>query len=108
MAESLNRRTQSRASAPPLQRIEVKVAEARGGYRKLAAVLVDFSDAGLGLDMFVPLRIGSQVDIHGDLRSPELTLYVIGHARVAHSRRLRCGNYRIGLALDQVAYSKSA
>ncbi|MDA1313093.1 MAG: PilZ domain-containing protein [Acidobacteria bacterium] len=108
MAELLNRRARSRASTPPLQRIEVKVAEAAGGYRRLAAVLVDFSNTGLGLDMFVPLKIGSPVDVHGDLRSPGLALRVEGNARVAHSRRLPGGNYRIGLALNQIAYSKSA
>jgi c-di-GMP-binding flagellar brake protein YcgR len=104
----LNRRAQSRTSAPPLQRIEVTVAEADGGPRKLAAVLVDFSATGLGLDMFVPLKIGSQVDVHGDLQSDELTLCVDGNARVAHSRRLPGGNYRIGLALHQIAYRKTA
>lgn len=86
----------------------MKVAAAEGGFRKLAALLVDFSDGGLGLEMFVPLKIGSRVAVHGNLRSDDMELRVDGNARVAHSRRLPGGNYKIGLALHEVAYSKSA
>ena len=86
----------------------MKVAAAEGGFRKLAALLVDFSDGGLGLEMFVPLKVGSRVDVHGDLRSADMELRGDGNARVAHSRRLAGGNYKIGLALQEVAYSKSA
>ena len=88
--------------------MQVTVASPGFGHRTLAAVLVDFSEIGLGLEMFVPLRVGSLVDLHGNLRSDTFALRVDGTGRVVHSSRLPGGNYQIGLALQDMAYRKSA
>jgi len=90
-----------------MQGLELTVA-APGGARRIAARLVDFSEHGVGLEMAVPLQVGSEVEVHGNLTSNDLDLRVDGMAQVAHSRRLRGGNYRIGLSLNQLAYRKSA
>jgi hypothetical protein len=60
------------------------------------------------VEMFVPLPVGSLVDVEGDLHSTDLSLSVQGRARVAHARRVSHGNYRIGLTLQEIALRKSA
>ena len=90
------------------QGLQVTVQERHGKPRTLAAKLLDFNKEGVGVEMFVPLRVGSPVTVEGRLKSTDLELLVNGSARVIHSRRLRDGNYRVGLSLDDVAYRKSA
>ncbi len=108
MAQPLERRRRPRSGAPLPQGFQITVDERGGQPRTLAAKLLDFNEAGVGVEMFVPVRAGSPVSVEGRLKSSELELLVSGSARVIHSRRLRDGNYRVGLSLDDVAYRKSA
>lgn len=107
MPKVLNRRNAARSKGPSVQGVELTVA-APEGVRRIAARLVDFSEHGVGLEMAVPLKVGSEVEVHGNLTSSDLGLRVDGTAQVAHSRRMRGGNYRIGLSLHQLAYRKTA
>ena len=107
MPKMLNRRNAARTKGPSVQGLELRVA-APGGVRRIAARLVDFSEHGVGVEMAVPLKVGSEVEVRGNLTSDDLGLRVNGTAQVAHSRRMRGGNYRIGLSLNQFAYRKSA
>jgi len=107
MPKVLNRRNTTRSQGPSVQGLELKVS-APDGERRLAARLVDFSEKGIGLEMFVPLRVGAQVEVHGNLYSDDLDLRVDGCAQVIHSQRLPGGNYRVGLSLSEMAYRKSA
>jgi len=107
MPKVLNRRNAPRSKGPAVQGLELTVA-APEGVRRIAARLVDFSEHGVGLEMAVPLKVGSEVEVHGNLTSSDLDLRIDGNAQVAHTQRLRGGNYRIGLSLDQLAYRKSA
>jgi hypothetical protein len=107
MPKALNRRNAARSKGPSVQGVELTVA-APEGLRRIAARLVDFSEHGVGLEMAVALKVGSEVEVHGNLASSDLDLRIDGNAQVAHSRRLSGGNYRIGLSLNQLAYRKSA
>ena len=108
MAQSLERRKRPRSGVPLPQGFHITVHERDGKPRTFAAKLLDFNDEGVGVEMFVPVRAGSAVSVAGRLKSSDLELLISGSARVIHSRRLRDGNYRVGLSLDDVAYRKSA
>jgi hypothetical protein len=108
MTVSLDRRSKPRSESSIPQGFRIKVQQKGGEVRTLAAKLVDFSEQGVGVEMFVPLKVGRLVAVAGDLRSEDIQLLVDGQARVVYSRRVRRGNYRIGLALEEVAYYKTA
>ena len=76
--------------------------------RKFAAKLVDVSETGVGVEMFVPLVVGSVVRVAGDLYSSDYSLNLQGKARVIYCRCEKEGSFRIGLAYEQVAYRKIA
>ena len=76
--------------------------------RKFAAKLVDVNETGLGVEMFVPLVVGSAVTVAGDLYSSDYCLNVQGKARVIYCHCEKEGTFRIGLAYEQVAYHKIA
>ncbi len=76
--------------------------------RKFAAKLVDVSETGIGVEMFVPLVVGSTVAVAGDLHSPDYSLNLKGKARVIYCHCEKEGAFRIGLAYEQVAYRKIA
>jgi hypothetical protein len=79
-----------------------------GGARTLAAKLVDASETGVGVDTYVPLRVGSSVIVEGKLRHTGYSLALKGQARVTHTRALGDGVYRIGLIFENVAYRRSS
>ena len=74
--------------------------------RKFAAKLVDVNETGIGVEMFVPLVVGSAVTVAGDLYSSDYCLNVQGKARVIYCHCEKEGAFRIGLAYQQVAYRK--
>jgi hypothetical protein len=77
-----------------------------GGARTLAAKLVNASDTGVGVDTYVPLRVGSTVFVEGKLRHTSYSLALKGQARVVHARALGDGVYLIGLVFEKVAYRR--
>jgi hypothetical protein len=77
-----------------------------GGARTLAAMLVDASETGVGVDTCVPLRVGSTVVVEGKLRHASYSLALKGQARVMHARALGDGVYRIGLVFEDVVYRR--
>jgi hypothetical protein len=79
-----------------------------GGARILAAKLVDASETGVGVDTYVPLRVGSTVVVEAKLLHTSYSLALKGQARVMHARALGDGVYRIGLAFENVAYRRPA
>ena len=76
--------------------------------RKFAAKLVDVNETGIGVDMFVPLVVGSAVTVAGDLYSSDYSFNIQGKARVVYCRCEKEGMFRVGLAYEQVAYRKIA
>ena len=76
--------------------------------RKFAAKLADVSETGIGVEMFVPLVVGSTVAVAGDLHSPDYSLNLKGKDRVIYCHCEKEGVFRIGLAYEQVAYRKIA
>ncbi len=104
----MERRREKRSRPQLPQALRVTFKDKAAAPRSLPAKVVDFNPGGIGVEMFVPLPVGSLVEVQGDLRSEDLSVSVHGRARVAHSRRDSDGNYRIGLALQEMALRKSA
>jgi hypothetical protein len=108
MVQGIEQRREKRSRPRLPQALKVTFTDESKETRSVAAKVADFSRGGIGLDMFVPLRPGTVVEVEGDLRSEDLSLSVRGVARVAHSRRERGGIYRVGLELQEIALRKSA
>ena len=70
--------------------------------RAIPAVLVDASDGGLGLEMFVALSPGIVVSFEGQFENEDLCLALSGTAQVAHCIYSENGVYRVGLAFQEV------
>jgi hypothetical protein len=108
MTHEIDRRREKRSRSRLPQALKITFKDKSTEPRSLPAKVVDFNSGGIGVEMFVPLPIGSLVEVEGNLHSDDLSLSVLGRARVAHSRRDSDGNYRIGLALQEMALRKSA
>ena len=80
----------------------------QGSPRTFAAKLVDTTDTGLGVEMYVPVVEGSTVALDGELTSPNLSLHLRGRARVIYCRCENGGTFRVGLAYEEIAYRKTA
>ena len=74
------------------------------GGREIPAKLVDASEGGLGVTTFVPLAVGSLVELDGHLDNGELQILLQGKARVVHCRSGEDGVFRVGLSLEEVGY----
>ena len=100
--------------ASPRRRVDLPAGLTISSYgenespRKFAAKLVDVSETGIGVEMFVPLVVGSTVAVAGDLYNSDYSLNVQGKARVVYCHCEKEGMFRIGLAYEQVAYRKIA
>jgi hypothetical protein len=101
------RKSPRRRSEIP-QGLRICTPAERGGARKVAAILVDANDSGVGVETYVPLRVGSTVAVEGELRHTGYSLALKGQARVMHAKALGDGVYRIGLAFEEIAYRRSA
>jgi hypothetical protein len=104
----MERRLEQRSRPRLPQSLKVTFKDRSAELRSLPAKVVDFNNGGIGVQMFVRLTVGSLVEVEGDLRSDDFSLYVRGRARVAHARRDSDGNYQIGLTLQEIALRKSA
>jgi hypothetical protein len=97
----------SRRRRPQIpQGIRICTDAEAGEARTVAAKLVDANETGVGVDICVPLRVGSTVAVEGKLRHTGYSLALKGQARVMHARALGDGVYRIGLAFEDVAYRR--
>ena len=108
MAQPLERRKRQRRGTSIPQGFGITVLDRSGKPRTLPAKLLDFTEKGVGFEMFSPVRAGSLVSVEGRLKSGDTELLVRGSTRVIHSRRMPSGNYRVGLSLDDVAFRKPA
>jgi len=72
--------------------------------REIPAILVDTSEGGLGVEMFVPLVAGAEVGIQGELHSDDFAIALAGTARVAYCRSSPDGLFRVGLSTQGVVY----
>jgi hypothetical protein len=72
--------------------------------RRLSAKVVDASENGLGIEMFVPLVAGSTVSLRGEFQGEGISMGLEGRARVAYCQAQPSGIFRIGLAFENVAY----
>ena len=79
-----------------------------GSPRTFAAKLIDATEEGVGVEMYVPLVEGSIVSVDGELSIPDLSLNVQGQARVAYCRCENGGTFRVGLAYEEMSYRKTA
>ena len=66
------------------------------------------NETGIGVEMFVPLVVGSAVSLAGDLYNSDYSLHIQGKARVIYCHCGKEGVFRIGLTYEQVAYRKIA
>lgn len=107
MARSAERRTHKhyRTAAPQVLHITRNEAGTRRTY---AAKLMDFNEKGVGLEMFVPLALGTIVTLDGRFRSEDLVLTLSGRGEVVFCQARPNGFHRVGLRLDEVAYRKAA
>jgi hypothetical protein len=108
MIRSFERRARHRRAPQLVQTLVITQTRSDGERRKLAAKLVDFSEQGVGLEMFAPLRVGSVVELDGCLQSTDLALSLAGRAKVIHAKRQKHGPYRIGLQIEEIAYRRPA
>jgi hypothetical protein len=88
------------------QGIRISTGRERGAGRIVAAKLIDGSEAGVGVETFVPLPVGSVVVVEGNLKEAGYALVLKGQARVTHAREMGNGTFRIGLWFDEVSYRR--
>jgi len=88
--------------------IRITARDADGDPRVYAAKLIDASEGGIGVEMYVPLAEGARVELEADLSNTDLSLGVSGRARVVYVKRLKKGTCRVGLAFEEVVCRKTA
>ncbi len=76
----------------------------RVGGREVPAKLADASESGLGVETFVPLSVGSVLELDGHLDNGELRIELQGKVRVVHCWSRDDGVFRVGLSLEDVGY----
>ena len=109
MSEKMfDRRRTSRKTADLPSRLKVSTYGEKGAPRTFAAKLIDTTDTGIGVEMYVPLVEGSIVALDGELTSSDLSLNLRGRARVVYCRCDDGGTFRVGLAYEEIAYRKTA
>ena len=69
-----------------------------------AARVVDFSQGGLGVEMFESLPVGLVVSASGELHSTDWCMSLKAQARVTSCRGLDAGVFRIGFEFQDVSY----
>ena len=106
--QTLERRQTSRRPVNLPAGLKISTYGQMGSPRTFAGKLVDATEEGLGVEMFVPLVVGSVVSIAGELSIPELYMAIQGQARVAYCRCENGGTFRVGLAYEEVSYRKTA
>ncbi len=105
---TLERRQTSRRPVNLPAGLKISTYGQAGSPRTFAAKLIDANEEGLGVEMFVPLVVGSVVSIAGELSIPELSMNIQGQARIAYCRCENGGTFRVGLAYEEVSYRKTA
>ncbi len=105
---SSERRSAARRSLNLPNGVEIRVCGDDGPSHPIVAKLVDASPGGVGVEAFTRLSRGSRVLVRANLHATELDLAFSGEARVAHSREVGPGRYRIGLELDDVRYARAS
>lgn len=105
---TLERRQTSRRPLNLPAGLKISTYGQAGSPRTFAAKLIDANEEGLGVEMFVPLVVGSVVSIAGELSIPELSMNIQGQARIAYCRCENGGTFRVGLAYEEVSYRKTA
>ena len=88
--------------------LKVSTYDEQGSPRTFAAKLVDVTESGVGVEMYVPLVEGSTVALEGELANADLSLNLQGRARVVYCRCENGETFRVGLAYEEVAYRKTA
>jgi hypothetical protein len=69
-----------------------------------AARVVDFSQGGLGVEMFEPLAVGVVVSASGELHSADWCMSLTAQARVTSCQNVEGGVFRIGFEFQDVTY----
>ena len=109
MSEKMfDRRRTSRKAVDLPAGLKISTYGEQGSPRTFAAKLIDATDSGVGVEMYVPLVEGSTVALDGELTSPDLSLNLHGRARVVYCRCENGGTFRVGLVYEEVAYRKTA
>ena len=103
-----DRRRTSRKAVDLPAGLKISTYGEQGSRRTFAAKLIDATDSGVGVEMYVPLVEGSTVALDGELTSPDLSLNLQGRARVIYCRCEDGGTFRVGLAYEEIAYRKTA
>ncbi|MBI3664836.1 MAG: hypothetical protein HY236_01190 [Acidobacteria bacterium] len=87
------RRSQPRMRNDFLQNLRI------GCYgREVAARLVDVTEGAIGVELFVPLIVGSEVKIDGEFQNADFGLKIRGHGLVRHCGSRADGLFRAGIS----------
>ena len=81
---------------------------ADGQIRPVVGKLIDVSEGGIGVEVFVAPPDGALVELDGEWRGAAYGLRVNGRARVAHVSEVEPGRYRVGLRFVEVALARGA
>lgn len=103
--ELLEKRRHPRTREYGSQKLEVLFVGDEGP-QTTTATLWDFSEGGLGMESERAFAPGEELQITGELRSPDYSMQVKAKAIVAYSRKVDAESFRIGVAFSEVAYRR--
>ena len=103
--ELLEKRRHPRTREYGAQKLEVVFLSPEGPQTTMAT-LWDFSEGGLGMESERPFAPGEELQITGELRSPDYSMQVKAKAIVAYSRKVDAESFRIGVAFSEIAYHR--
>lgn len=89
------------------QNLKVSFDPGSGAHVEVAVAIVDSNDEGIGVELAVPLVLGSLVTLMGPLVIAGSRVEITGRARVKWCKMAREGVYRAGLYLDGVSSRSS-
>jgi hypothetical protein len=95
-----------RVELPPGLRMSWRRAD--GQLRPVVGKLVDVSEGGVGVEVFLAPPGDALVELDGEWTGPAYGLRLNGRARVAHVTEIEPGRYRVGLRFVEVALARGA
>ena len=100
-------RKHPRAKSEKPHRLKVSFDPGSGAHVEVAVAIVDSNDEGIGVELAVPLVLGSLVTLIGPLVIAGSRVEITGRARVKWCQLEREGVYRAGLYFDDVSSRSS-
>lgn len=86
--------------------LQVCLTETDGQQHPMRALLWDFGQGGLRMDIPRPLLAGEEVSVSGELRGADYSVAFRALARVAHCRQIDQETYRVGVGFLDITYRR--